>query len=217
MLVLGHAGITLGAAVLLSGALSRNSYSIYGAGKRQGQPGASGGLLPSRDRTAFNSPSWTTFLSRYMHPRLLLISSLLPDIIDKPIGVFFLRETLSNGRIFCHTFLFLVLLTLTAIYLYRRYGETRLFPLSFGTSTHLVFDQMWHTPQTLFWPVLGLTFDKLEFTTFTSWISYLVHNLLAYPDVFIPELIGAVIIIGFTGILVRRRSVRTFIRYGQIR
>jgi hypothetical protein len=76
---------------------------------------------------------------------------------------------------------------------------------------------MWHTPQTLFWPVLGLTFDKLEFTTFTSWISYLVHNLLAYPDVFIPELIGAVIIIGFTGILVRRRSVRTFIRYGQIR
>ena len=216
MLVLGHAGITLGAAVLLSGALSRNGSPANGAEGEKGQPRAPAGPSSSRDRAAFNGPSWATFLSRYMHLRLLLIGSLLPDIIDKPVGLFFLRETLNNGRIFCHTLLFLVLLTLAAFYLYRRYGETRLFTLSFGTSTHLVFDQMWLTPRTLLWPVFGLTFDKLEFT-FTSWISYIVHNLLTYPDVFIPELIGAVIITGFIGILVRRRGVRVFVRYGQIR
>ena len=216
MLLLGHAGITLGAAVLLSGALSRNGSPATGAEGKKGQPRASAGHFSPREHAASGGPPWATFLSRYMHLRLLLIGSLLPDIIDKPVGLFFLREILNNGRIFCHTFLFLVLLTLAAFYLYRRYRETRLFTLSFGTFTHLVFDQMWLAPRTLFWPAFGLTFDKLEFT-FTSWISYIVHNLRTYPDVFIPELIGVVIITGFTGILVRRKGVRVFVRYGQIR
>jgi len=151
-----------------------------------------------------------------MDIRFLLIGSLLPDIIDKPVGLIILRDTINNGRIFAHTLLFLVLLTLTASYFYRRYHDTRLLAFSLGTFTHLILDRMWRTPRTLFWPVFGLTFEKLEFT-FTSWISYILHNLTTYPHVLIPELIGAAIVIWFTWILIRRKGIGIFIRYGKVR
>ena len=82
MLVLGHAGITLGAATLVAGALKSSHSSQVG------------GI------------SWFILLGRYIDIRLLLVGSLLPDIIDKPIGQYFLVETFSNGRIFSHTLLF---------------------------------------------------------------------------------------------------------------
>ncbi|MBA7692845.1 hypothetical protein ES703_101414 [subsurface metagenome] len=79
MLIFGHVGITLGAAVFLNGALTK-SYSLCAGGRASG--------LAS--------------LGNRIDIRLLLLGSLLPDIIDKPIGQFFFRDTFSNGRIFCH-------------------------------------------------------------------------------------------------------------------
>ena len=39
---------------------------------------------------------------------------------------------------------------------------------------------------------------------------------LTYPKVYIPELVGAAIIIWFTVELVRRKKVFAFIKYGQV-
>ena len=63
MLLFGHAGITLGAATLIAGVTAKKRNS----GKE--------------------NPSWFTSLSRFVDIRFLLIGSLLPDIIDKPVAI----------------------------------------------------------------------------------------------------------------------------------
>lgn len=196
MLVFGHAGVTLGAGVLLKGTLSR-SYSL--------QPRVNKVTDGSRARGL-------TFLER-IDTRLLLIGSLLPDIIDKPVGQFFFRDSLSNGRIFCHTLAFLLLVTLAGFYLYRSHGKTWLLVLGFGTFTHLICDQMWLAPQTLLWPAYGWAFAKYDLT---YWLQNILYALYTDPAVYVPELVGMAILIWFVLVLVRRGKVYAFIRNGHV-
>lgn len=196
MLIFGHAGVTLGAGVLLKGTLSR-SYSL--------QPRVNKVTDGSR-------PRWLTFLEK-IDTRLLLIGSLLPDIIDKPVGQFFFREYLSSGRIFCHTLAFLLLITLTGFYLYRSHGKTWLLVLAFGAFTHLICDQMWLAPQTLLWPAYGWAFQKYDLT---YWLQNIFYALHTDPAVYVPELVGMAILIWFVLVLVRRGRVHAFIRNGQV-
>jgi hypothetical protein len=49
-------------------------------------------------------------LQKIIDYRLVLIASILPDIIDKPLGGVILKESVGNGRIYAHTFLFLLFL-----------------------------------------------------------------------------------------------------------
>ncbi|MFC1939774.1 metal-dependent hydrolase [Chloroflexota bacterium] len=144
---------------------------------------------------------------------MLIIASLLPDIIDKPVGIYFFRETISNGRIICHTLIFLILITAVGFYLYKRHSQTSLLGVSFGVFTHLVFDQMWHAPRTLLWPIYGITFDK---GGTTDWIINMLHALMTDPQVYIPELVGIAILAWFTFALVHKRTVFCFLKYGQV-
>jgi len=119
MLLFGHAGITLGAAVFLSSVLTsnRSSKTIRNGAM---EPSSS---LSTNVRTPHNfllrKLSRLTLLGSHIDIRLLLIGSLLPDIIDKPTGQVLFRETFSNGRIFCHTLLFIILVTVIGLLLYR--------------------------------------------------------------------------------------------------
>ena len=213
MLVLGHTGITLGAAVLLSGAVTgryfykTKQYKVAGASLYSSKP------VPTLNDSLNHKASWLTSLARHVDIRLLLIGSLLPDIIDKPLGHFFFREALSNGRIFGHTLLFLILLTIAGLYLYWRLSKIWPLNLSFGTLIHLIFDQMWQTPKTLLWPLFGFAFEREDIT---DWIPNILNSLLTKPEVYVPELVGGAIIIWFTWIVLRRRKFFSFIKYGQI-
>lgn len=207
MLVFGHAGITLGAAALLSSALGSSRLSKTTRSEVIESSSHPSQAIPKRKAW------WLTYLGSRIDIRLLFIGSLLPDIIDKPVGQFFFRETFSNGRIFCHTLLFLILVTVAGIYLYKRYSKTWLLAFSFGTLTHLVFDQMWRTPQTLFWPLLGFTFERADIS---NWILNILHALLTNPAVYLPELVGAIILIWFVWLLLRRRKIYSFAKYGQV-
>jgi len=198
MLILGHTGITLGAAALLTGALERGRFSRAVKGSEK----------PSSEKA-----SWFTMLWRRADIRLLLIGALLPDIIDKPVGQYFFRETFSNGRIFSHTLLFLILVTVAGLYLYWRRNSGWLLVLSFGTFTHLALDQMWRAPRTLFWPVLGSVFARIELV---DWAPNILLVMLTSPEVYIPELVGAIVLFWFGLVLVRRRRVFAFIRYGKV-
>lgn len=197
MLVLGHTGIALGTAAILFSTLGNSRFSQ---------------VVPLGNATS-QKASWLISLGRRIDIRLLLIGSLLPDIIDKPVGQIFFRETLSNGRIFCHTLLFLIIITLAGLYLYRRHGRIWLLVISFGTFMHLVCDQMWLSPRTLLWPVLGFVFDRADLT---DWMPNMLHALLTSPEVYVPELVGAAIIIWFAVELVHKRKVFAFVRYGQV-
>lgn len=189
MLVLGHAGITLGAATLVAGAVKTN--------------------LSSQT----SKVSWFTSLGSYIDIRLLLIGSLLPDIIDKPVGQFFFRETFGNGRIFSHTLLFLVIIAVVGSFLYKSRRKVWLLILASGTFMHLILDEMWSAPRTLFWPFLGFTFERVDLT---NWASNIFHALISNPEVYIPEAVGLVILLWFALALLCRKRLGVFIKYGGI-
>jgi len=213
MLILGHAGITLGATGLLNGTLSKRDLLTSEENKVEGCLRVSSELIPARNYTSGSRVSWLTSLGNRVDIRLLLIGSLLPDIIDKPVGQFFLRDTFSNGRIFCHTLLFLILITLAGLYLRHSRSKTWLLVLSFGTFAHLILDQMWLIPRTLLWPLYGVTFDKIELT---HWLQNMLHALLTDPTVYIPEIIGGAILVWFAWVLVSNRNLYSFITKGRL-
>src|SRR3989304_5302191 len=132
MLLFGHVGITLGAAAIAAG---------IGARKTSAPPA-----------------SWVIKLSFYLDIRFLLIGSLLPDIIDKPVGRYLFLGTYNNGRIFAHTLVFLLVLVAAGLILLKTRRSTWMLALAAGTFAHLALDEMWFSPVTLFWPVLGWQF-----------------------------------------------------------
>ena len=145
--------------------------------------------------------------------RILLVGFLLPDMIDKPIGHWLFKEYFSNGKIFSHTLLFLILITILGIFYYRYYGKTWFLFLSFGTFMHLVLDEMYLAPRTILWPILGLEFSKIDST---DWIGGIWHSLFTDPAVYVPELLGLFIGIWFLWILLRMRTFYSFTRYGRV-
>lgn len=162
MLLFGHIGITLGIAVLLANALPSSRFSKTTGNEAIESHPSSSQVATTLSNLPSYKASWLASLGSRIDIRLLLIGSLLPDIIDKPVGHFFFQNTISNGRIICPTLLFLALITLAGLYLYQSRGKTSLLAVSFGTFTHLIFDQMWRAPRTLFWPIYGVTFDRMN-------------------------------------------------------
>ena len=89
-------------------------------------------------------------LMRWVDLAFLTLGSMLPDIIDKPLGLLAFG-TAEQGRTFGHTLLFLIVLATLAVYL----KNLRLASVSFGVLAHLVLDSMWKSLAILFWPLLG--------------------------------------------------------------
>jgi inner membrane protein len=208
MLLLAHLGLTLGAAVLVNGALTRKPRLRPEVAPEHSAEGG-----PARQRPLRRIKTWFASLGERVDIRLLLVGSLLPDIIDKPLGQWLLRDAISNGRIFCHTLLFLIVLTLSGLYCYLSRRRTWLLVLSFGAFTHLVFDQMWLSPHTLFWPLYGVAFGRVDLT---NWVQRILYELPNTPAVYIPEIIGGLILVLFMWVLLADRKLRTFITRGRL-
>jgi inner membrane protein len=189
MLVLGHAGITLGAAAIAAGVVNRKTAA----------------------QTA--KASWFDSLARYLDIRILMVGALLPDIIDKPVGQYIFRDTFGNGRIFSHTLLFLLILTAVGIILYRSRRHTWMLALAAGTFMHLVLDEMWGMPATLFWPFMGLDFGKAEIS---NYLSNIFQALFTDPKSYIPEIAGLAILLWFGITVIVRKKAGVFLRYGKM-
>lgn len=85
------------------------------------------------------------------------IGSILPDLIDKPVGILIFYDTIGYGRIYCHTLLFAGLVLFAGILVYLKYPRSGLLLLAMaaGIFTHQVLDAMWLQPSNWYWPVLG--------------------------------------------------------------
>ncbi|HII93550.1 MAG TPA: metal-dependent hydrolase [Methanosarcina sp.] len=134
-------------------------------------------------------------------PRYLAIGALLPDLIDKPLGRVIFASTFENGRIIGHTLLSSFVLFLIGLYLYNKKRDIKVLSLASGSFFHLMEDQMWAKPATLFWPFLGLSFPK-DHSDYTG-IEYLSNMLeksfeLEFSRAFIPEITGMVVIVILT-------------------
>lgn len=195
MLLLAHTGITTGCAWLAGKAvpLFRGKKPAAGAGEAAREPVRARPLIDYR---------------------LLFAGSILPDIIDKPLGIYLLADQLGNGRIFAHTLLFALVLLGSGFALYRLRRNTGGLVLAGGVFAHLILDSIWLTPRTFLWPLFGLAFDK---HSTEDWMSGILDALLAKPGVYIPEIIGLVLLVAFFYPLVRDRQMIEFFKTGRRR
>lgn len=169
--------------------------------------------LTRRNTGFFPGDSWFARLSRYLDIRLLVIGSLLPDLIDKPVGLCLFRQTFENGRIYSHTLLFLILISAAGLILKLRFGQRWMLALAAGVFTHLIFDEMWMQPGTLFWPFSGWGFEQIVLTG--GFIGNMFSAMFTEPKIIITEAIGLFILLWFSVTLLLKKKVLAFIRKGK--
>ena len=87
--------------------------------------------------------------------RVVLLGSILPDIIDKPLGRIFFEETFQTSRLFGHTLALTFTILLVVMLTLRGESARRWFILPIAMLLHLGLDAMWNHPITLFWPLFG--------------------------------------------------------------
>lgn len=145
--------------------------------------------------------------------RYVLIGSILPDIIDKPIGAGVFRSVFHNSRIFGHTLIFSLVLILIGIYMLNRNGKNNILFLGIASSIHLVLDSMWLYPNILLWPYLGWKFPARPEG---NWVNSDIVRLITDPTYYLPELIGFAIIAYFFIRLFRRRQIKCFLNKGKL-
>jgi membrane-bound metal-dependent hydrolase YbcI (DUF457 family) len=134
------------------------------------------------------------FLKEDVDYRFVLVGAILPDLIDKPIGDYVFYSVFQNGRIFGHTLLFVLTLSMLGSYVTKKYRVNFAELLALGALLHIAEDQVWMAQGTLFWPLFGLEFPKYNLEDYAGYILYvLFHN----PDAYVPEIIGIGILAAF--------------------
>jgi inner membrane protein len=206
MFVFGHIGITLGAAVLVSG-LVTEVRSAAAKNRAAGRPRQSSPGQARETRNSFFLKKWFDSLDNFIDIRLLIIGSLLPDIIDKPLG-FILY---GNGRIITHTLLLTLIVLIIGTLLYFNRKKSWLLALAIGMASHLILDQMWFNPYVLLWPSRGWSFPRMPKT---NWIVEWTSELRTNYWVDIPEMVGLAIVVTFLVILIYNRELLSFLKKG---
>ena len=65
----------------------------------------------------------------------------------------------------------------------------------------------------MLWPFYGIEFPRADLT---DWIKGIWHALLHDPAVYVPEIIGGVVITLFLWVLVRNGKLATFFKHGRL-
>jgi hypothetical protein len=126
--------------------------------------------------------------------------ALLPDIIDKPLGLVWMD--LNSRRLFAHSLLFMVAtITMCRIYWPEIAGYSWLVP------GHLLLDGMWDSRFTLLFPLHGLRFDPdpLFPEDLSDYFSYLIWKVSHNPELLIGEAVGLIVIVLYL-VYERRRA-----------
>jgi inner membrane protein len=208
MFTFGHIGITLAAVTLAGGIMQWQDDA-----KRK----TTGKTVNSAADTVTKNMTWMdrsglNRVAAFMDLRLLIIGSLVPDIIDKPLSFI----GFGNGRSITHTLLVFLAIFFTSMFIYINYKKTFLIPITAGIFTHLVLDFMWQAPQTLFWPLLGWTFpspdNRIGLSQFSEWW----HTLITNPGVDISEGIGLLVIVAFIAVLIKSGHLKAFLLKAKI-
>jgi hypothetical protein len=116
---------------------------------------------------------------------------MIPDIVDKILGMVIFKEEIANGRIMTHSAVLLAFLSISAINVAQiriRFRHLKYYILP--PFIHLLLDRLWEDPQTLLWPLLGQGYERLD-VEFGDYFTILLSN----PYIYISEIIGAAIII----------------------
>jgi inner membrane protein len=195
MLILGHVGITIAAALAGEAALNRDVSAA-----------ALSRPVESLRRTLVS-------LSRKVDLRILAVASLLPDIIDKPLGLLLFPEALGTGRAFSHTAWFPLALLAAGLSLRASRAGPALLMLAFGSGMHLILDSMWLTPAVLLWPFLG---PLPRGQGPDEWFATLARDFVTNPQSYVPEILGAILLLALLVSVAGKASVVRFLRTGML-
>lgn len=88
-------------------------------------------------------------LDRKADLRWVVFLTLLADIVDKPLGLVVFRESINNGRVWFHSLLVNLVLTLALVLL----QKPLVYPLALWM--HQLCDRMWTRPWVALWPLTG--------------------------------------------------------------
>lgn len=139
------------------------------------------------------------------------LAALLPDLVDKPLSLTLLSGSgTSQGP--AHTLLGQALLTL-AISRFRPGWQG----YAFLCNGHLLADQMWKYPRTLFFPLLG-RFDYWKFMGTPGTMLNAYAEIATRPAIVAVEVIGLALLgwVVHRGRLYRRRALRQLLQQGRV-
>lgn len=158
---------------------------------------------------------FATLGRRRIDYRVVLVGSILPDLIDKPIGRLLFEEVFQNSRLFGHTLLFSVVLLFGIQLTLRGAMARRWFILPIACMIHLGLDAMWNDPITLFWPLFGSRFPVVPVNNY--WLEVLLRPL-AHPLELLKELIGlgSLLYLAFAFGMFQAESLKRFFRTGEL-
>ncbi len=147
--------------------------------------------------------------------RFVVIASMLPDIIDKVVGMIILKEEFSNGRIFTHSILVVGTISfyITAGTKLKSGYVLKSLYYTAPVWLHLILDRMWELPGTLLWPLFGTHFPRIDIE-----ISDYFAILFSEPYVLFGEILGGLIIIVLIAKhrLYQYTNLHYFLKHGKI-
>lgn len=143
--------------------------------------------------------------------RVVAIASLLPDLIDKPIGRLLIRERFESGRIFGHALLLNVAF-FCVLFFMRGRAKRQFVLVPISSLLHLAEDGMWSHPRVFWWPFFGTRFPREPVDG--GAFAFLVPSTTAL----VQEAVGAVVIVWLLAShgLLSRDGVRSFLRTGHL-
>jgi inner membrane protein len=165
-----------------------------------------------RPHSIFRLVSWFRGAVRSIDYRMVLLGSLLPDIIDKPMWIFTGSNVLWDGRGYAHSFIFSFVLLIAGIVFAATRNSTWLLTVSVGAFFHLALDQMWLNPVALWWPLLG----PIHREATAGWLASLWRGLTSDPTDYVSEIIGFAVILYLSLRLLIGRRVMRFLKTGNI-
>ena len=194
---LGHAGLTVAAAFALEYMRGRNLKFLV---RRKRQLGEGESRV---DRMRI----WN------IDYRLVILGSLLPDLLDRPLGHWLLPEIFNpSGRLFGHTLLFLTLLVTFSLIMLRFTRSRTPLVFALASAGHLLIDRMWESPRTLLWPLYGIRFGGAEFDLSPHWLQWVQNG----SGQIIIDSLATLVLVLFVARLVRRRAVLKWLRTGGV-
>lgn len=142
--------------------------------------------------------------------RIVAVASLLPDIIDKPIGRIFFKERFGSGRLYAHTLLLNVAL-FCVLFFMRGRAKRQFVLVPISTLLHLAEDGMWSNPKTFWWPLFGTKFPMGR--PDASLVKAFFH-----PGVIAQEVVGLLLLLWLFGSHGRlnKDGLRAFIKTGHL-
>jgi len=148
--------------------------------------------------------------------RLLALVALAPDLLDKPLAIFVLRQS-GAALLFGHTLLLHLVVWMVALAAGRL---SRWLPYLLALSGHLVADRMWGFRQTLLWPFLGAQFHQWrEVGSPAAFLEAYISIIGDEPKLLWFELAGLALLVWLIADrkLYRKDRLGRFLRTGRVR